>query len=645
MSVRIVILALFVVGQLTQPRTAGAVPLPVGPQFQVNTYTTSHQYYPAVAADGSGGFVVVWESWESGDSDSSDDSVHGRRYDADGTPRGAQFQVNTYTTSHQGNPAVAADGSGGFVVVWSSFGGTGSDTDDSSIQGQRYDAGGTPQGAQFQVNTYTTNDQYYPAVAAASAGDFIVVWVSLGSPGSDTGDWSIQGRRFDAGGAPRDSQFQVNTYTTDDQLRPAIAAAAAGNFVVVWDSYGGDESDGEYLSIHARRYAADGTPHGEQFQVNTYTTDNQENPAVAAAGAGSFVVVWESYGSAESEGDYSSIQARRYDASGAPQGAEFEVSTDTESRQFDPSVAADGTGSFAVVWVSAGDSESDGSSGSIQGRYYDADGTASPEVRVNASPSLPGETPVVAADHLAGAGDFVVAWSDELYGYQDGDLGGIFARRFAEPTTTSSSSTSTSTRSSSSTSSSSVSTTSSSSDTTATSTSTTSSSTSTTTSTVPCSRADDEGAGCDDGDPCTADDRCAGGICKGQPFCSVAPLPSDSVPANQGVSVDVSAEPGATVEAGLFEPLPLPDAVASRLGSRAATPEAEAVGESLSKPKSKKVKRKGRVVLKLKLNRRGRELLNGAPNGALRVVLRTTVRHSGREASLIRLLTLLRKRR
>jgi hypothetical protein len=33
---------------------------PVGGEFQVNTYTPGHQYEPAVATDGAGNFVVVW---------------------------------------------------------------------------------------------------------------------------------------------------------------------------------------------------------------------------------------------------------------------------------------------------------------------------------------------------------------------------------------------------------------------------------------------------------------------------------------------------------------------------------------------------------------------------------------------------------
>jgi len=36
------------------------------------------------------------------------------------------------------------------------------------------------------------------------------------------------------------AEFQVNTHTTYDQKNAAIAMDAAGNFVVVWSSYGQD---------------------------------------------------------------------------------------------------------------------------------------------------------------------------------------------------------------------------------------------------------------------------------------------------------------------------------------------------------------------------------------------------------------------
>ena len=62
-------------------------------------------------------------------------------------PLGGQFQVNTYTTSNRFGPAVTGDGAGNFVVVWESDGSAGSDTSGDSIQAQRYDSSGTPLGA------------------------------------------------------------------------------------------------------------------------------------------------------------------------------------------------------------------------------------------------------------------------------------------------------------------------------------------------------------------------------------------------------------------------------------------------------------------------------------------------------------------
>jgi hypothetical protein len=76
--------------------TAGlAQPAAIGPELQVNTYTTGNQIWADVAAASSGDFVVVWHSAGSPGGDSSYDSVQGRFYAAGGTSPGAQFQVNS----------------------------------------------------------------------------------------------------------------------------------------------------------------------------------------------------------------------------------------------------------------------------------------------------------------------------------------------------------------------------------------------------------------------------------------------------------------------------------------------------------------------------------------------------------------------
>jgi hypothetical protein len=96
------------------PAIAGAIPVPLGPEFQVNTYTTGNQAEAHVSADPAGRFVVVW----SADRGAAGSEVVGQRYDAAGVPDGGEFQINTYTTGTQGQPAVATDPLGNFVVVW-----------------------------------------------------------------------------------------------------------------------------------------------------------------------------------------------------------------------------------------------------------------------------------------------------------------------------------------------------------------------------------------------------------------------------------------------------------------------------------------------------------------------------------------------
>jgi hypothetical protein len=48
---------------------------------------------------------------------------------------------------------------------------------------------------------------------------------------------------------PVGAEFQVNTYSSGDQFAPQIASDAAGNFVVAWSGY----QDGSFLDAFARR--------------------------------------------------------------------------------------------------------------------------------------------------------------------------------------------------------------------------------------------------------------------------------------------------------------------------------------------------------------------------------------------------------
>ena len=328
---------------------------PLGPEFRVNTYTTNSEYRGSVAIDiTSGNFIVIWEAFGQ---DGSEWGVFGQRYDVSGTPLGPEFRVNTYTTSYQLYPSVARGPSGDFVVVWHSVLQDGSSF---GVFGQRYASSGAPLGPEFQVNTYGANAQSLPSVSADSSGNFVVVWASNTQDGSSFG---IFGQRYASAGAPLGPEFRVNTYTTNTQAYPFVAAdAATGNFVVVWNSV--QVEDGSAYGVFGQRYASTGAPLGPEFRVNTYTTDSQSVSSVAVDSSGSFVVVWNSY---TQDGSHFGVFGQRYDSTGAPLGPEFRVNTYTTNAQSNPSVAADSSGNFVVVWNSY---TQDGSFFGVFGQRY-----------------------------------------------------------------------------------------------------------------------------------------------------------------------------------------------------------------------------------------------------------------------------------
>ncbi|MBI3448636.1 MAG: hypothetical protein HY049_06955 [Acidobacteria bacterium] len=376
-------------------------------EFKVNTYVVDDQSTPATAVDLFGNFVVVWQSYGQ---DGSGLGIFGQRFDASGAPVGGEFQVNTFTTGDQSLPVVAIGPTGNLFVVWNSKG------QDGSLGGvfaRRYDSNGVALAGEFQVNTYTTAGQYGPSIASDGAGNFVVVWSSFGQDGSQFG---VFGQRFDSSGAPQGGEFQVNATTTDYQRSPAVAADSSGNFVVAWESQG---QDGSGYGIFGRRFDSTGTPASAEIQINTFTTGDQAVPSIAMDPLGNFVVAWNSY--AQDGSDYG-VFARRFDSSASPVAGEFQVNTFTTGRQLGTSVGMDTNGGMVVTWRSF---DQDGSRFGVFGRPFDAGGVATgPEFQANTFTPNRQTEQSVAMDPL---GDFVVAWSS---GDQDGSGYGIFAQRF-----------------------------------------------------------------------------------------------------------------------------------------------------------------------------------------------------------------------
>src|SRR5262245_39116951 len=269
-------------------------------------------------------------------------------------------------------------------------------------------------GHEFQVNVHTESPQAQYAIAADDEGDFIVVWQSAhDGPGFD-----IFARGFGNGGTPQTPEFRVNTYTFDGQSEASVAVDGEGAAIVTWTS----PRDGNLEGVFAQRFDAFGDALGTEFQVNVHTVGSQNASDVARASGGKFVVVWHS----QQDGDGTGIFARVFENFGSPITTEFMVNTYTSGSQYFPAIAVSQDGSFVIVWESV---NQDGSFRGVFGRRLDALGLnfIGAEFQVNTYTSLDQRRAEVALDATGG---FVVVWDS----YQDGDLLGVFAQRFASDT-------------------------------------------------------------------------------------------------------------------------------------------------------------------------------------------------------------------
>lgn len=401
-----------VVASRSSSTPGGQIAIRLGTEFQVSSYTTSGDWYAAIASDADGDFVVAWQSHQ-GNEIWSDGvwSVRSRRFNSAGVMQATEFQVNSYTEFPYSSqvrryPAIASTDSGAFTIVWTTQLNTGpfSSSFPFGLFGRRYGADGDPEGAEFQINTQFGSYQN-AAIATDADDDFVVTWHSqiLGFPGSSFS--AILAQRFDSSGTPQATEVQVNS--TGFAVSPVLAVRGDGDFVIVWGRWSAHSSK---TDVFARRFDSTGTAQDAEFQVNAYTTSYQSSAAVASDEAGNFTVVWQSAGQ---DGSDSGVFARSFESSGVAIGAEFQVSSYTEGAQSNPAIASDIAGGFLVTWASAG--QPDSSHAGVFLRRFDSVGTPlGAELHVTDMRTRP----AISAD---GTGGFVVV--------SEGD--GIFGQRFA----------------------------------------------------------------------------------------------------------------------------------------------------------------------------------------------------------------------
>jgi len=320
--------------------------VPVAEEVMVSTTNATHTItnsYPRIAKFSDESYVITWTDWVGLDGEAG--GVFFQRYDESGNKAGSETQVNTYTTSDQIKSKVDVFSDKSFIIVWVSLG---QDGEGGGIYGQRFNSTGDADGTEFVVNTYTTGVQDEPSVSVLSNDNFVITWHSLDQDGDLYG---VIAALYDISGNAIGSEFVVNTYTTDKQAWPVIAARDDGGFVIAYQS----EQDGSDYGINAQIFDSSAAKVGDEIRVNTFTSGTQNRPVIRIMSYNRFIILWDSEGQ---DGDGKGVYAQRFISDGTKEGSEYLINDTTAKDNYIKEVAIfDNSKGYVVSYTNVQDDD------------------------------------------------------------------------------------------------------------------------------------------------------------------------------------------------------------------------------------------------------------------------------------------------
>jgi len=256
-----------------------------GNEFLVNT-DARPSANPSVATAADGSFMVAWGEKDVVVTDNSWD-IYARTFSSAGVG-GTTVLVNTHLYGDQYAPRISAIGAD-YLIVWTSLGQDGSR---EGVFGQFVHEDGSLVGGEFRVNTTTPGSQMQPAVASDGAGQFLVVWTGFTfSPAS----MDLFAQRYanvsailEAMDAPFVyAPFVVSNGVYQPQLQvswPALLGISVSNYEVYVDGAGTPmalTTNATWTMAAANGLAAGST---HSFQLDYMTTDGRRSPISPSAG-------------------------------------------------------------------------------------------------------------------------------------------------------------------------------------------------------------------------------------------------------------------------------------------------------------------------------------------------------------------------
>jgi hypothetical protein len=254
-----------------------------GNEFLVDTNTLNPCANPSVATAADGSFMVAWGGRDLVNPANGWD-IYARPFSSAGAG-GAITLVNTHLPGNQYAPHLSAIGAD-YLIVWTSLGQDGSR---EGVFGQFVHEDGSLVGGELLVNTTTVGQQMQPAVASDGSGQFLVVWTGYTfSPNS----FDLFAQRYANVAAilqPMDAPFVYAPFVISNgvyqpQLQVSWSALAqqgisVSNYEVYVDGAGTPTAltTNNFWTMTA---ANDGltTNSTHSFQVDYVTTDGRRSP-------------------------------------------------------------------------------------------------------------------------------------------------------------------------------------------------------------------------------------------------------------------------------------------------------------------------------------------------------------------------------
>ncbi len=322
-------------------------------------------FWPDLASDGAGHWVAVWTSNEDLGGIGTDDDILVARSSDNGATWTKPVALNTDASTDNVDdrtPAIATNGVGSWVVIWSFSG----DLEGTGPRGGTRVARSTDNGETWTTPTSPLSDKLGNVRLATDARG---VWVAIGNgQGNPTGPTGPDTDVFAAtslnDGVAWTEVVQVNTNATFDvggDFLPALDTDGLGNWVAAWISNEDLDGIGIDDDILLARSSNNGLNWTDAVPLNSNAWSDSGSDSgrleLTTDGADHWVAAWASTEDLLGIGTDTDILFARGTNKGeswtAPQPLNSDADTDTEDDRLIGQLGTDRLGNWVAVWTFA----------------------------------------------------------------------------------------------------------------------------------------------------------------------------------------------------------------------------------------------------------------------------------------------------